>query len=196
MPEIGEIRKGKEIGYKSKSCKYIWHACEMCNKEQWEQIVRGEPRYKKCHKCASASDERRANLRGELNNQWKGGRRKHGGYVEILLQPDDFFYPMTDKTHYVREHRLVMAKSLGRNLHPWEVVHHKNGIRTDNRIENLQLISDLGHKQLTMLENRIAKLEQKIKDLSTEIRLLRLENKELTKKRVKQYKKRGKRQGD
>ena len=71
---------------------------------------------------------------------------------------------------YVQEHRLIMAKHLGRCLHRWEIVHHK-GIkypkssienRSDNRIENLQLVTDDRHKQITILERRIAYLENKL----------------------------------
>ena len=91
----------------------------------------------------------------------------------IRLYPDDFFYPMAGSTGYVPEHRLVMAKSLGRNLHSWEIVHHKNGIKDDNRLENLQLVQEMQHKQITVFEMEIARLKQRVTLLEADNILLR-----------------------
>lgn len=77
---------------------------------------------------------------GERHANWNGGvARGHGGYLMERVTDDDPMRPMARLSMYVQQHRLVMARSLGRCLGTSETVHHINGVKTDNRIENLQL---------------------------------------------------------
>lgn len=88
--------------------------------------------------CASRSTGGHRGRKAELSHRWKGGKRESGrGYIELYC-PDHPSLKGT-KRKYVREHRLVMEKKLGRFLEQWEEVHHLNGVRDDNRIENLEL---------------------------------------------------------
>lgn len=75
------------------------------------------------------------NVNGHLNTNWKGGKKKQKGYIYIH-KPD---HPYADKHKYVKEERLVMEQHLGRYVGSKEIVHHKNEIKADNRIENLRL---------------------------------------------------------
>jgi hypothetical protein len=80
--------------------------------------------------------------KGSDHHSWKGGRIKEKGYVRVWVDASHPFYEMSvalGGSHYILEHRLVMAQHLGRPLASFETVHHKNGIEDDNRIENLQL---------------------------------------------------------
>lgn len=175
MPEIGEVRQGREIGKNASFHRYIWVACEKCGAERWVQYYSNQPCAQLCKRCAIKPPK----LRGEKSPLWRGGRHKNNeGYIIVLLQPDDFFYSMVDVNGYVREHRLVMAKHLGRNLHPWEIVHHRNHVRDDNRIENLQLVSDDKHKQITIIEERVKYLESKVAEQGKLIKLLQWQLKE------------------
>ncbi len=81
---------------------------------------------------------------GSLNKNFKGGRRKiKQGYIKIY-KPE---HPFTDNKGYIMEHRLVMEKMLGRYLKPEERVHHLNGIKDDNRPENLKLFPNENEHQ-------------------------------------------------
>lgn len=75
----------------------------------------------------------------ENNPRWKGGKSKHTeGYI-LILKPN---HPFCDSRGYVFEHRLMMEKKIGRYLKPKERVHHLNGIKNDNRPENLIYFPD------------------------------------------------------
>lgn len=107
--------------------------------------------YKVCKKH-SIQCQRTGPRAGEGHPEWTGGKivAKHG-YIKVFC-PD---HPTCQKVNamreakaqggyyrkqkYVWEHRLVMEKHLGRYLLPTEVVHHINGVKNDNRIENLMV---------------------------------------------------------
>jgi predicted XRE-type DNA-binding protein len=77
---------------------------------------------------------------GSAHGSWKGGIiRAAGGYLSELVPPDDPMASMRTRMGYVLQHRLVVARAIGRPLDPSETVHHINGVRDDNRLENLQL---------------------------------------------------------
>ena len=132
MPSIGEVRLSKELGYrfKNKRIRFIWAACSKCGKERWVLTLDGqEAAWPTCVSCGQIS--------GSIDNE---------GYKRAYVDTDDFvFEEMAQPNGMVLEHRLVMARCLGRPLRRDEIVHHKNGIRVDNRLENLELLTKKEH---------------------------------------------------
>lgn len=185
-PKIGEITLSNNVGYKTgKYARSIWVRCPGCGAERWVCYGGRTKESYPCKKCVGKTH------RGERSYQWKGRIANGSGYVDVWLSSDDFFYPMTKSKSvsnsggYVLEHRLLMAKHLGRCLHNWEIVHHINHDRKDNRIENLMLCGDDKHQQITIMETKIKRLEKRVealelsnrdlkRELSAKMRLLRI----------------------
>jgi hypothetical protein len=112
-------------------------ACSECATEFTPRVRPGHVARFCSKACAN-----RATARNRTSTRYR--RLTTRGYVE-LWKPG---HPMANKAGYLMEHRLVMAEHIGRMLEPGEVVHHLNNVRTDNRIENLELLAKVDHDRL------------------------------------------------
>ena len=162
-PKVGAIVIGDRIGYRPRD-KYIWCECQLCHTARWVRIVRGEPRSRMCLSC---------NNKSENTHNYKGQKIDSKGYPKIKLYSDDPYYSMVARDDFVAVHRYVVAQALKRSLERWEIVHHINGIKTDNRLENLEIVSDGTHKSIYVLEQKVKELENRVTLLETENILLR-----------------------
>lgn len=104
---------------------------------------------------------KKLNWYGENNPRWTGGRHfNHNGYVMIR----DTKHHRSQKRGYVLEHILVWEKHHGEKIPEGFIIHHVNGIPSDNRPENLLAMPNKKHINLIPeLEKRIRVLELKIK---------------------------------
>lgn len=155
----------------------VWHACADCGRERWVLLKRGQPQSARCHPCGAkvAGRKKEGRRTGPRASNWKGGRSVTvRGYVVITVAPDDPFVGMTNKKRHraVYEHRIVMARHLGRCLDPSEIVHHKNLDKTDNRIENLELCSRSQHSSA---HYHVGHYLLRIRELEAEVGRLRAE---------------------
>ena len=79
-----------------------------------------------------------------MDKYHKGYIITHNGYKMLQVKN----HPNKDSKGYVREHILVVEKEIGRFLNKGEVVHHIDGNKLNNNIENLKLMSDYEHRKL------------------------------------------------
>lgn len=187
---IGETRTGTELQLISRStpgATYKWQPCVECGIPRWTVVTKDGKIRPLCKICRNKKLVADGQISARLTRDARGGRYKFPtGYVFIWLDETDFYFPMAGKkTHKVQEHRLVMAKHLGRCLQSWEQVHHKNGIKDDNRIENLELTTQKTHSADHNKGYRDGYLKgladgrtRQIQELKEEVRLLRWEIKQ------------------
>lgn len=121
---------------------WLEYSCEACGRKFWRhpsrenvRRLRNQKHFYCCKECVKVGHRKTPpNYKTGKFTDWKG-------YVHILV-PD---HPNTNMNNYMLEHRLVMEKKLGRLLDDDELVHHINGVRDDNRPENLLILSRKAH---------------------------------------------------
>lgn len=110
--------------------------CEICHqafKVKPSRMKRGNVRF--CSRECHEQDYKKITY-----------KKRTDGYIQI-----------TGNGLNILEHRYVMTQYLGREIHKWEHVHHKNGDRSDNNLDNLELLTIREH----------GKLHSRERDLST-----------------------------
>lgn len=119
--------------------------CVICNKEfrvKLSKFNKKNGEYVHCSmKCAQITRVKKVS--GSLHPRWKEIKAIPGAYVyKRICVGGKYYY----------EHRYVMEKYIGRSLDTNEHVHHINHDRTDNRIENLQILTNSEHGKLHLEE--------------------------------------------
>lgn len=135
-------RKCRKCGFitptKSESAKNVWknHRHPNLGKRGPESYMYGRSMPEETKRKIADT------MTADKNYHWSGGRKLHSdGYI-LVYQP---LHPMRDANGFVLEHRLVYEKYVGRYLSSEEIIHHVNGNKTDNRIENLELMTRAEH---------------------------------------------------
>ena len=131
---------------------YICVKCPDCARHRWQRgDYKKRVRYPRCNSCAQ---------KGNRNYKWQGYRRANG-YIK-LNKPG---YHRADSQGYVMEHIVVWEKANNKELPKGWVVHHLNGIKDDNRPENLLALHYSKHHWTLLmkeLQERIRHLEAKL----------------------------------
>lgn len=160
---------GEIVGYKAYRCRSCasklrqlprlkpWHCVDCGKKVCWGST--------RCRSCQTKRIVREGTISGPNSGKWKGGRRKVGGYIYVH-SPD---HPHRNSNKQVAEHILIWEQAHGRYLTRGWVIHHINGAKDDNCIENLLAMPKKNHsssillretrKRLRLAENRLREIK-------------------------------------
>lgn len=131
--------------------------CEVCGTAIKSSPSRGAQR-RFCSKACDGTGRTKRAM--ERMHNGKAARKDKNGYV-LVWEPE---HPSKVFHGWIYEHRLVAEKALGRYLTSKEAVHHKNGIKDDNRPENLEVMDGLAHAVLSIRDYR-DDVAKKLKEL-------------------------------
>lgn len=147
---IGDVKRDENFIREEKTGQRgsrVWFYCQQCGKEH--SVCKWSYDKAKNHFCSKSCTRTYYNV-GERNPNWKGTEVHEGeGYLKIHIETgiEEKYHCMSNSDGYIKVHRYVMAKAIGRPLEDYEVVHHRNGDTEDNEISNLELMTAQEHNR-------------------------------------------------
>lgn len=155
MPIVKCEYCSKEVNHPPKQIKKAKH--QFCSRDCYHKFCIGK--FLNGHKWTDEKRTRYLNafkkrdFNGERNPNWKGGKIEMADGRKALYLPGHPGAVLFGGTH-ILEYRLIAERLIGRSLRDDEIVHHKNGDITDNRLSNLSIISQAEHAKLHAIGRR------------------------------------------